>query len=246
MKRTITETVRFLLQKKSDLVILPFGHMAKRQNRFENSSLMKHRSTILILVLCCITFALFAQDSTTIKVLFLYGSKPKKEFKDVESEWFGGILGGHVGIQLDSTTVIDFMPSGPFHKFAHQTDFSSDFVTHDPNNFFSLFGSPADSVKHMTVTIPISAAQKKDLDSIAKAYLENTPYDYAFFGMRCGAAAYDILSQIDILKQYGHKRTYMKIFYPRKLRRRLVKQATRKNWNIEKQEGAFRRKWERD
>jgi hypothetical protein len=207
---------------------------------------MRRYFVLLTLFYVCNSFSVLAQDSTTIKVLFLYGSKPKKAFKDVESEWFGGILGGHVGIQLDSTTVIDFMPSGPFHKFAHKTDFSSDFVTHDPNNFFTLFGSPTDSVKHMTVSIPISAAQKKEFDSIASAYLENTPYDYAFFGMRCGAAAYDILSQIDILKQYGHRRTYMKIFYPRKLRRRLVKQAKRKNWNIEQQEGAFRRKWERD
>lgn len=207
---------------------------------------MKHRLTLLILVLCCQSFTALAQDSTTIKVLFLYGSKTKKEFKDVEYEWFGGILGGHVGIQLDSNTVIDFVPSGPFHKIAHKTDLSSDFVTHDPDNFFTLFGSPTDSVKHLIVTIPISGKQKAQLDSIAANYLENTPYDYAFLGMRSGAAAYDILSQIGIVKDSGYHRTYLKIFYPKKLRKRLIKKAAKHKWHLYSQEGGKRRKWERD
>ena len=207
---------------------------------------MKHRLTLLLLVLCSQTLTVLAHDSTAIKVLFLYGSKPKKEFKDVEYEWFGGILGGHVGIQLDSNTVIDFVPSGPFHKIAHKTDFSSDFVTHDPDNFFTLFGSPTDSVKQLIVTIPISGQQKAKLDSLAANYLENTPYDYAFLGMRCGAAAYDILSQIGIVKDYGYHRTFLKIFYPKKLRKRLLKKAAKHKWHLYSQEGGKRRKWERD
>ena len=207
---------------------------------------MKHRLTLLILVLCSQTFTALAQDSTTFKVLFLYGSKPKKEFKDVEYEWFGGILGGHEGIQLDSNTVIDFVPSGRFHKIAHTTDFSSDFVTHDPENFFTLFGSPKDSVKHLIVTIPISGQQKVRLDSITANYLENTPYDYAFLGMRSGGATYDILSQIGIVKDYGYHRTYLKIFYPKKLRKRLIKKAAKHKWHLYSQEGGERRKWERD
>ena len=54
-----------------------------------------------------------------IKVHFLYGSKPKKEYKKTESKWFGGIHGGHVEIEINDT-VYGFGPYKKFHYIAHK------------------------------------------------------------------------------------------------------------------------------
>lgn len=189
---------------------------------------------------------MFAEDSIYIKVHFLYGSKPKREFKEVESKWFGGKLGGHVGIEIDSNEIIDFVPSGDFHYFAKKNDCNSRFAQHSLESFYEIFGGSTEDVKKMSVKIPISAQQKFKLDSIVNSYTNVTPYDYAFIGMRCGAATYDVLSQIGVVEQYSHRRTYMKIFYPKKLRKPLAEQARENNWTIAEQEGSTNRKWEKD
>jgi hypothetical protein len=187
-----------------------------------------------------------SNDSMIVKVHFLYGSKPAKKYKHEEKEWFGGKLGGHVGIETAPHLIFDFMPSGDFHLFAHRKARHSKFTRHTPDGFWEIFGNHADSVKQMTISIPISAAQKTQLDSIFKAYTHNTPYDYAFWGMRCGAAAYDLLANIGIVKTYSYRKTYRKIFYPRRLRKLLVALAENKNWTISRQPGTARRKWEND
>jgi len=78
------------------------------------------------------------------------------------------------------------------------------------------------------------------------AYLKQTPYDYALFGMRCGAATYEILGQLNILPAYSYRKTYKKIFYPKKLRKRLFKKANNNSWTIERRAGSGKRKWEKD
>ncbi|MCB9262748.1 MAG: hypothetical protein H6607_10270 [Flavobacteriales bacterium] len=189
---------------------------------------------------------LFAQDSSFIKVHFLYGSKPAKGYEKVESKWFGGKLGGHVGIEIDSNKILNFLPSGKFHVFAHSKQRHSRFAIHNIDNFYSIMGGDSDSCKYLIVSIPISNSQKEELSKISEKYLAKTPYDYAFFGTRCGAAAYEILGQIDIVKSYSHRKNYMKIFYPRKMRKQLIKLATKHHWTTENREGCISRNWEKD
>lgn len=64
--------------------------------------------------------------------------------------------------------------------------------------------------------------------------------------MRCGSSTYEILAQLGILKSYSHKKTVRKIFYPRKLRKRLFKKAKKNNWTVSREEGIDTRKWEKD
>lgn len=61
-----------------------------------------------------------------IKVHFLYGSKPKKEFRFLEEKWFGGMHGGHVSIETDHE-VTGFGPQGKFHIFGNKKKFHSHF-----------------------------------------------------------------------------------------------------------------------
>jgi len=203
---------------------------------------MKNLTLILALSLA---FQSFANDSTFIKVHFLYGSKPKKAYKSTEVKWFGGLHGGHVGVEIEPNKIIDFVPSGKFHYVEKHDNRHSSFTEHDTTSFWEIFGSDSDSMKKMTIVIPITDSQKKKLNSLAKAYWNETPYDYAFVGMRCASATYDILAQIGITKKFKRKKTFRKNFYPKRTRKKLVKLAKRNNWKIIRKQGSPKRKWER-
>ena len=204
---------------------------------------MRCVALFLFSILCC---DVFAQDTTFLKVHFLYGSKPKREFKSSERKWFGGILGGHVGLEADDNRIINFVRSGKFHWFAKRNNPHGRYSVHSTHRFYSIFRYDADSVKKAIVYIPITSRQKLKLDSITSAYTTQTPYDYAFIGMRCGAATYEMLAQLGILKRYNHGKTYRKIFYPRRLRKRIFKKAEENHWRVERSNGSVTRKWERD
>ncbi len=201
---------------------------------------------ILFIVCCLLCAATFAQDSCYIKVHFLYGSRPLKKYKDTEKKWFGGMLGGHVGIEGDTNQILNFSHVGSFHVFNEKNNRHSRFRLHSPAAFYHIFGGTTDSTKQTIVYIPVTLKQKQQFDSIANAYLKQTPYDYALFGMRCGAASYEILGQLNILPAYSFGRTYTKIFYPKKLRSRLLKKAAEQGWAVERHQGSPKRKWEED
>jgi hypothetical protein len=202
---------------------------------------------LLIILACFIAFNIKAQssDSSFIKVLFLYGSNPKKEFKATEPTWFGGKWGGHVGIEFAPNEVIDFIPHGSFHVVSKKEKHSK-FVIHTLDGFWSIFGGNTEGVKKATFLIPISKAQRAKMDTIVNIYTSETPYDYAFMGMRCAAATYDVLAQLGIVESFSNTKIIQKNFYPKKLRQRLFKMALEKKWVVEKQEGSGRRSWEAD
>jgi hypothetical protein len=166
-----------------------------------------------MLILCFTSLLAYPQD--TLKVHFLYGSKPLRKYKDTESKWFGGMLGGHVGIEGDSGKILNFVPRGKFHWFAKPGNKHSAYTEYSFERFYSIMGGDPDSNKKTIVYIPVTEQQKLKFDSIGTAYLKQTPYDYALFGMRCGSAAYDILGQLDILPAYCYSRTYGKYSIPK-------------------------------
>ncbi len=212
---------------------------------FLRNIILNKTAMVLYMLLASVPY-LFGNDSSLIKVHFLYGSKPKQEFKNVEKPWFGGMLGGHVGIEYASGLVIDFVPSGRFHVISHRKHRHSRFNNRAVASFWTALGSSSMDAKKASFTIPITEAQKHTLDSIVHIYTQATPYDYAFIGMRCSAAAYDILSEIDVLKKCSRWNIVFKIFYPKRLRKRLFCLAKEKAWNVETQEGTNRRIWEED
>ena len=203
---------------------------------------------LLAFLALTLSFSITSHADTTcyIKVHFLYGSKPKKEFKETEDKWFGGIHGGHVGIETDSNHIIDFIPFGEFHIFSKDSTRHSRFARHSCSDFWHCMGSDSNKVERMTIVIPVNAKQKLLLDSLANAYTAHTPYDYAFFGMRCAAAAYDVLAKIGVMKQHSEKGTWQRNFYPKRFRHHLVKRARKEGWTIVKHKGCDSRIWERD
>lgn len=209
---------------------------------------MKHTLIVAILLLCSTT--LFGQNDSTpeykdsIKVHFIYGSRPKASYD--EYKWFGGKHGGHVGIEIEKGKIFDFMPRGEFHYIHQEDNIQGGFQVKRASAFWDLFDDSASVQKTATVVIPIDSNQRRVLDSLVKAYSKKSPYDYAFWGMRCASAAYDVLAQMGIVEELPFNKMFRKIFYPKKLRKRLFKLAEDNNWRVIKRPGNHRRRWEKD
>jgi len=201
------------------------------------------RLCILLLAVIGFFFRSYSQDS--IKVQFIYGSRPLKKYKLTEKKWFGGMLGGHVGIEGDSGKFYSFEIHGKNKIFNGKPD-NSIYKIETAEEFWSIMKTKEDSIKTTTVIIPVTEYQKQVFDSITSAYVKQVPYCYAVLGMRCAASTYDILARMGFFPQYSRFKTCIKIFYPRKLRKRLFDKAGKNNWKIIRREGTPKRKWERD
>lgn len=184
-----------------------------------------------------------SQDSGFIKVHFLYGSKPKKKYKKTEKPWFGGIHGGHVSIESEGY-VYGFLPYESFHLVGKKR-------ADKRHSIFSMesvesWVKDTATLKYTTITIPVSKQQQDSLHNIHQSYLKHPPYDYAFIGMRCASATYDILGQIGIVEWLPNKKNTFKNFYPKLLRKKLLKLAKQRGYKVHRQQGRKTRKWERD
>lgn len=183
-------------------------------------------------------FAPLHAQSDTLFVHFLYGSKPAKDYKNSEKKLFGGIKGGHVDIELAGRTLDFFKGKCPLFPSNRK-----------PTGSFRVNRSvywDTSSTKWATVIIPISENQAKELDSLFNVYCRSTPYDYAVFGMRCAAASYDVLSEIGLFRQLPYRRNIVDNFYPKLLRKRILKWAEKNHYAIIQHPGRVSRKWEND
>lgn len=198
---------------------------------------MKNWVTCLLMLF---TIACFGQTKS-IKVYFLYGSKPAKGYEKKEKKRFGGINGGHVSIGVDKE-VIGFGPKGKFHIFPKDKNRHSHFTSES----LATFAKDSVGDKYTTITIPVTNEQYNKIKAIHKGYCDRAPYDYAFTGMRCAAASYDVLSQIGVFKPKSKSWMVNRIFYPRRLRKRMLKMAAEKGYKVQAQPGRKTRKWEKD
>lgn len=196
------------------------------------------KRTILLFCLVIAGFCAAAQDSS-IAVHFLYGSKPAKGFKGTEKKVFGGKKGGHVTIEAGNK-IIGFQPKGTCHVFGSRKKANGYFRADDKAKWVT----DTVSRKYSSVIIPLSCEQYAKLKSTLDAYLEERPYDYAVFGMRCAAATYDILEDAGIVKKRSRFGKWVSFFYPQLLRRRILKLAEKNNYAVVKHDGRKSRSWE--
>lgn len=186
--------------------------------------------------------ALLASDSLFVKLHFVYGSKPKRAYKNTEPKFFGGIHGGHVFLEVNQKIISFGTNNGKWHIFPHKSK-SAGIYREDKS--LTWHGDSAKK-KITTIVIPMTEIQLLKFKKTEKLYFEKTPYDYAFIGMRCAAGAYDMLCKSEVCKPLPRSRTITKYFYPKKLRKHLLKRAEKEHWQVIKQEGRTTRKWERD
>ena len=201
---------------------------------------MKAIGTIFFIILFASAYS--QSDSTRfIKVHFLYGSRPKKDFKTTEYKYFGGLHGGHVSIQVGNIDY-GFEPTDKVHTISHKHHYKSNFVDNIVNGEMRYDTTS----KVTTFIIPLTIEQYNKLNQINQNYCKNTPYDYAFFGMRCASTAQDILGQIGVVRKRKRFNNIVTTFYPKKLRKRLFKLAEKNNYTVVKRSGRPSRKWEKD
>jgi len=193
---------------------------------------------IAILISFFICSSCYASASAyIIKINFLYGSRPAKGYHQQEEKLFGGIKGGHVNIEAGGR-VLDFTP-GNNPLFPHNKKPSGGFSI---NRSVSWDGDD----KWKTIIVPVSAEQYMELQKLFDSVAAKTPYDYAIFGMRCAAASYDVLSKIGLFKEYPNTKNVATHFYPKLLRKKVLKWADKNNYAVISNEGRPSRKWESD
>lgn len=195
--------------------------------------------TFLILFTFLIGQNLFAQQ--TITVHFLYGSKPAKGYKNSETKWFGGKKGGHVTIEAGDS-IIGFQPGGNCHVFGKKKKANGYFNTKQKE----IFIKDTVSLKYTSIIIPLDEDGYSKIKTTLNNYLTKSPYDYAFLGMRCAAATYDILEETGVVKKRTRMGKWVSFFYPQLLRRRILKAAAENNFAVVKTKGRPSRVWEKE
>jgi hypothetical protein len=189
-----------------------------------------------------ITFLLLSLNSYAqreIAIHFLYGSTPAKGFAKTEKKRFGGKKGGHVTLETGDS-IIGFQPKGTCHIIGKKQYCNGYFRADDKTKW------KADTVgnKYATILIPLTEEQYSKVKSTVDNYLQKAPYDYAFLGMRCAAATYDVLEDAGVVKKRSHLSKWTAFFYPQLLRRQMLKMAKENNYAIVKHEGRKTRSWE--
>ncbi len=197
---------------------------------------------IFCLSMLVIVCGLNAQDTSYIKIHFWYGSKPAKDFKKSESKYFGGIHGGHVTVEVGDS-VYGFSPGGGRARIFAKRSHSNGYF-HLESKLEYTFDSTGD--KQTSISIPVTKEELYDLRIHVNNYLQNRPYDYALFGMRCAASAHEMLSIAGVFKKRTKFFSIFYNFYPKKLRKRILDKAFDENYEIIHQEGRKERKWEND
>ncbi|WP_343747801.1 hypothetical protein [Fluviicola sp.] len=194
---------------------------------------------LIFLSLLLLPIPAFSQKDTLV-VEVIYGSKPlSKE----ESHWFGGKLGGHIGLRIGQDSVLHFLPG----RRVNATNANSDigrYVISSEKQFYHTFY--CDTLKTMQIFIPVDHKQKLELLQSSAPFIQKGPYPYAFFGMRCAAACYHLLSLADVTEKHSKSKMTWKFFYPRKLRKFLLKKATENHWIVKQTAGSRKRKWDHD
>ena len=176
-----------------------------------------------------------------VNLHFRYGSTPLKDFPE-EKKVFGGMLGGHVFIEINHIFYGFERGDEKSHHLFPRKRYNAVFKKETLEYF-------KDSEKFnqlVSFEIKLNPDQELKLYSIVEEYHKNVPYDYALFGMRCAAATYHILSQIEFFPKASKLRSFFLMPYPAFLRKRMFKIARQSNWEIKTQSGSEKRKWEMD
>jgi hypothetical protein len=207
---------------------------------------MKHRLFVIAFLLALLTGGhLFCQADSSqqkyVTIHFLYGSKPAHGYKGTEQKAFGGIHGGHVSMEIDSS-IFSFTPKYGWHIVARHHKIEGGYIVQD----YTAWANDTSGDKYTSIRIPLTDTQYTVLIDLKKKLLAESPYDYAFLGMRCASACADVLSRIGIVKARSNFGFIRKNFYPKRLRRKLLRYAKKQNLEVTRTEGRKSRKWERD
>ncbi len=178
------------------------------------------------------------EDNSFVYVHFIHGSVPKKNCF-YKKKRLGGYLGGHIEIENQGYVygfVYDSLPINIFPK----KKFNSKFEKRKKE----IWIKKTKYDKITSIKIPINQLQQKKIDSILISYVKKPPFDYAFFGQRCTSATIGVLSKAGVFKNIGEYQAILAFYYPRLLRKTLIKYAAKNKLDVFKKQGVSCHSWE--
>lgn len=169
------------------------------------------------------------------------------------------LRGGHVGVEYEPDKVLSFQPlrytgiarAGHLIASSHHKNFNSCFRIYTERRMWTVLGNyynNLDSLRRAVFVIPVTAAQRRILDSLATAYTTSTPYDYAFLGMRCASATYEVLLAAGVVTGVKHNLWY-NVFTTQDFRYLLYREYLRNKdigWQLYTCKGSRSRTWDKD
>jgi hypothetical protein len=197
----------------------------------------------IILLSCLLAIQLIAKEHQLI-VHIAHGSRPHPEHRDKQKHWLGGMLGGHVVIELDSFAYGFNFESRRVHIFPRKKD-SRQAGVFEKENAAELMQHWRNN-KVTSVYVPINDSDYIRIRHDLEQLHEDAPFDYAFWGMRCASTAYMFLSRVEVFEKAGKSKSIRKAFHPRALRKKLLRAASKKGLRVEVHPGTSERIWEGD
>ncbi len=177
-----------------------------------------------------------------MSIHFIHGSYPKKKCID-QRKSVGGLLGGHIEIEIDHLVYgFEFVNRQNIHIFPKKrsSSFNSKFTIKQKEDWVK----ETEHDKITTIRIPIEASKRNQIVAKFQLNHKNAPYDYAFFGMRCASATYEDIAAAGILPKKSRFQYIINAFYPRQLRKRMLRWANYNNIAVEYKRGIKCRVWE--
>jgi len=184
-------------------------------------------------------------DSFFITLHFIHASVYKKIASNLSKEAVR-LIGGHIEIQIDEyvygfeTKYKNKIPH--IISYEERKNFNGVFLKKD----FLIWLEESKGELITSVKVPVTLKQKQKLIELYEKNLKETPYDYAFFGMRCASSAYQMLGTTGIVPaQESNTRYIMSSFFPRLFRKMVLSWANYNGFEVSVKEGRIDRYWER-
>ena len=185
----------------------------------------------------------YSTDSAALKdtaiIHFIHGSIPMENCIYARKR-LGGLLGGHVEIELEGRVYGFRLDKLPVHIFVDKGHFNSKYEVNNKAAWLKR----TEYEKITAVYLPISKEQKDKLQAILTDYLAKSPYDYAFFGTRCATSTAEVLSKSGIICRLSNIENSIAFLSPHPLRQTLLQLAKEKHFLVVRKKGVDCRYWE--
>jgi hypothetical protein len=176
----------------------------------------------------------------SIFIHFVHGSKPSREYRYTGEKVPGGLLGGHIYIQVaENVYGFESIDRKRIHIFP-QRKFNSVFK----KEYLGAWKVSTHDEMMTSIEIPVDELKLSHFKNILEIYCSKVPYDYAVLGMRCGSSSYQILSELGFFPVSSRMTAMLKVPVPRILRKKMLSIAHENNFRITKQSGSDKRIWE--
>lgn len=185
----------------------------------------------------------YSTDATALQdtaiIHFIHGSIAQENCI-YSRKRLGGLLGGHVEIELAGRVYGFRLAQLPVHIVVDNRHFNSKYEVNSKEAWLKR----TEYEKMTSVYLPISKKQHDKLQAILTDYLAKSPYDYAFFGTRCATSTAEVLSQSGIICPLSDGQNYIAFLSPHPLRQTLLALAKERHFVVTRKKGVDCRYWE--